>query len=1235
MPNQITLKVAEARQRDVGRGKVRIDDASMRAIGVTTGDVIEIIGKKHTGAISWPAYPEDQEEGIIRMDGIVRKNAGLSLGEKVIVKKADVKVAKNLTIAPTQYSITLDYGFETFVKRKLLGYPVIKGDTVLIPILGRAIPFIVTSTNPPGLTLITDTTKLKVTEKPIKEPETEMQQITYEDVGGLDEEIRKIREMVELPLKHPELFKRLGIDPPKGVLLHGPPGCGKTLIAKAVANESDAHFISIQGPEIMSKFYGECVAEDSLVFTNGSGLKVIKDTIRENAVHSIAGLNFETGQIDLLPVKELFDKGVQETLRITTPHGRIEVTPSSRLLTLQDGKPTWIFADNLTIGDQIASPKKLTTQHTEIPLLLSYLPDKTLIGGPVVKGLFEKASGYGQDPIMAQKLGITQRRYEDLKYSGRKIPAKYIKKLYNLFPEKEQNFLRLAPEQQIPLFMTTDLMYILGLLTGHGHLRYSHPTSTVTQIILTTKDNAIRNRYSEAIKSTFSITLKSDSGYEEAIYFNSRPIGDLLSNLGIPYSEKSSHVKVPSYALTLPDQMLIAYLQGLFDADGGIQLTSESKKKGRAIQIIYLSKSKELVEGVKLCLLRFGILSTMGYRERDQIWSLYISDFGSIERFRSHISFTHSSKLKRLKQEYEISHINPNYDRIPVAQWIYEIGKEAGITHQEFRQYRIKPRVRSLTREQLQTAYELLHEKGLDQAKLHLIQKLLNMEIIWTPIRDIEHGKAHVYDFEVPSHHNYITNGIIVHNSEARLREIFKEAEENAPSIVFIDELDAIAPKREEVTGEVERRVVAQLLTLMDGLQTRGQVIVVAATNRVNAVDPALRRPGRFDREIEIGVPDIKGRFEILQIHTRGMPLAKDVNLETLARAIHGYVGADTAALCREAAMKALRRYLPEINLDEEVIPPKVLEKLEVRMNDFVNAMKEIQPTAIREVYIEVPQAKWEDVGGLEEVKQELIEAVEWPINRSDLFHRIGITPPKGLLLLGPPGCGKTLLARAVANESEANFISVKGPELLSKWVGESEKAVREVFRKARMAAPCIIFFDEIDSIAPRRGSRFGDSHVTERVISQLLTEMDGLEDLQNVVVLAATNRPDILDPALLRPGRFDRLIYVPSPKLPGRIEIIKIHTKNMPLAPDVSIKNLASMTEGFVGSDLNALCREAGMIALRKRGLKAKNVKLSDFEEALKKIHPTATKEMLEWYERVVHEFKRTVPVESKPTFV
>jgi len=465
--------------------------------------------------------------------------------------------------------------------------------------------------------------------------------------------------------------------------------------------------------------------------------------------------------------------------------------------------------------------------------------------------------------------------------------------------------------------------------------------------------------------------------------------------------------------------------------------------------------------------------------------------------------------------------------------------------------------------------------------------------------------------------------------SEARLREIFQQAQKNAPSIIFIDELDAIAPKREEVTGEVERRVVAQLLALMDGLTGRGNVIVIGATNRVNALDPALRRPGRFDREVEIGVPDKKGRYEILQIHTRGMPLKeKDVDLTKLAEMTHGYTGADLAALCRETAMKALRRYLPEINLDEERIPPSVLEKMEIRMEDFLNAYKEITPTAMREVYVEVPAVHWNEIGGLESVKQEIKEAVEWPLRNPEVFKRMGIRPPKGILLYGPPGCGKTLLARAVATESEANFITIKGPEVFSKWVGESEKAIREVFRKARMASPAVIFFDEFDSLVPRRGMGYADSGVTERVISQLLTEMDGIMTLEDVVVIAATNRPDIVDPAVLRPGRFDRLIYVPEPDREARLQIFKIYTKDMPLTKDVDLDQLASMAKNYSGADLEALCREAALQALR-RDIKAKEVSLSDFKAAMEKIGPSIMPDMEAWYKGFMVKVRRV----EKPT--
>jgi transitional endoplasmic reticulum ATPase len=472
--------------------------------------------------------------------------------------------------------------------------------------------------------------------------------------------------------------------------------------------------------------------------------------------------------------------------------------------------------------------------------------------------------------------------------------------------------------------------------------------------------------------------------------------------------------------------------------------------------------------------------------------------------------------------------------------------------------------------------------------------------------------------------------------SEERLRDVFKQAQENAPSIIFIDELDSIAPKREEVTGEVEKRVVSQLLSLMDGLQSRGKVVVIGATNRVNALDPALRRPGRFDREIEIGVPDKEGRLEIMQIHTRGMPLAEDVNLKRLADITHGFVGADLEALAKEAAIRALRRILPEVNMEAESVPVAILNKIKVMNADFLDALKEVEPSAMREVLVEVPDIKWDDIGGLEDVKEELREAIEWPLKYQELFTQMDAKPPKGLLLYGPPGTGKTLLARAVANESEANFISIKGPELLSKWVGESEKAVREVFRRARQAAPCVVFLDEVDSIAPVRGSGIGDNQVTERIVSQFLTELDGLVELRNVVIIAATNRPDIVDPALLRPGRFDRLLYVPPPGLEARKQIFKIHTRKTPMLPDVNLDDLAKMTDGYTGADIASVSNTAVMLALKEHIMKSKNpeeakktaksVKVSrrHFQEALEKIKPISSQE-LQAYQRFAQQFSDT----------
>jgi transitional endoplasmic reticulum ATPase len=464
--------------------------------------------------------------------------------------------------------------------------------------------------------------------------------------------------------------------------------------------------------------------------------------------------------------------------------------------------------------------------------------------------------------------------------------------------------------------------------------------------------------------------------------------------------------------------------------------------------------------------------------------------------------------------------------------------------------------------------------------------------------------------------------------TEENLRNKFQEAAESLPAVIFIDEIDSIAPKRDEVKGEVERRVVAQLLTLMDGLEEKGRLIVIAATNRVDHIDSALRRPGRFDREIEIGVPDRLSRIEILQVHTRNMPLADDVDLEELADITHGFVGADLAALSREGAMKSLRRFLPEIELDGP-ISTDILEKIEVTMSDFKEALREIEPSTMREVLIEVPRVHWDAVGGLEDVKQKLRETIEWPLTNPESFENMGVKPPRGILMYGPPGTGKTLLAKAVATETKANFISIKGPEVISKWVGESEKAVREIFKKGRQVAPCIIFLDEIDAIAPRRSSGTQE-HVSERLVNQLLTSMDGIEDTQGVIVLAATNRPDILDQALLRSGRFDRMIFIGPPGLVEREAILKVHTGEMPLSDDIDLKDLAERMDGFTGADIEGICREAAIIALRE-DIRSKKVLSRHFDEALKEARPSVDAQTVDAYKRIMEEWKGGINKKEK----
>jgi len=718
MPNSIILKVERAlNQSDIGLGRVRMDTKSRMALGLEIEDAVEIIGTKHTVARVFKLLMDDEGKGLVRMCNMLRQSAGVSPGDKVEVRKAKMSPANKIVLAPLVSQgtkVRFGEGIEEFIKRGLGARPMVKGDILLIPGVGLSgnIPFLVVSTSPKDIVVMSRGTTLELKDGAASAEEQVISNIAYEDIGGLRDELQRVREMIELPLRHPELFRRLGITPPKGVLLYGPPGTGKTLIAKAVANEAGASFYSIQGPEIISKYYGQ---------------------------------------------------------------------------------------------------------------------------------------------------------------------------------------------------------------------------------------------------------------------------------------------------------------------------------------------------------------------------------------------------------------------------------------------------------------------------------------------------------------------------SEEKLREKFDEAEKNAPSVIFIDELDSIAPKRDEVQGEVERRVVAQLLTLMDGLSSRGNVIVIAATNREDSIDGALRRPGRFDREIEIGVPDRIGRKEIMEIHTRGMPIAgDDISrsrlLDEFAAVTHGFVGADLAALGREAAMKALRRYLPELDLDQP-IPTEIVERMEVTRDDFKDALKEVEPSAMREVLVEIPLTTWDDVGGLEEAKRSLKEAVELPIKQPEAFVRLGIKPPRGILLYGPPGTGKTLLARAVANESEANFISIKGPEVMSKWVGESEKAVRLIFKKAKQVAPSIVFLDEIDALVPARGSSH-DSGATERVVNQILTSLDGLESMEGVVIIGATNRPDIMDKALLRTGRFDRLVFVGPPDRDARLAIFKVHTNSMPLK-NVDLDWLADSTDGYVGADILGVCREAGMIALREN-IECKEVKRSHFEAALKIVKASATKETIKYYDAI-----------------
>ena len=1101
MPDKtVTLRVADALQRDVGRGIARIDPKVVQELDLTSGDVIQITGKRKTNALCWPAHEQDHGKGTIRIDGYLRNNAGVSIDDKVTIRKIDAKIAERLTLAPTEPLRIV--GGEEYLSQLLEGRVLSRGDYVPINIMGRTVNLVVTNSVPSAeAVIVTEGTEVLVGEQ-VKEPIRAIPRISYEDIGGLRPVIQKVREMIELPLRHPELFERLGVEAPKGVLLHGPPGC---------------------------------IVGDSLIALENGGLIRIEELARGvlPGIYVADLPIYPPGHAEAIHIYD-----VPETMEIITETGKRLRTTLNHPLMTEHG---WTLAERITTTDRVKT--------------IRWIPSPT------------------QYVVMSDIV----------------------------------NTVRLRTKPTMPKFWVEQLGEIFGIFMAEG-------TAGKDRVFYTIEcheeelANAIRNDMQ--IFGINGYTVPKAGRQCNVLRYDNRGLAEFFQKY---WSRNERHIPTP--ILMSPNTVVAAFLRGMFEGDGYVRQADQTNG-------VYLkSKHRKLLEEAQTLLLRFRVTSrihggpyvTKGGRESAS-YILAIRGREVISRFKEHIGFISARKQSRLDSVVKGYKRNRTYF-------------------------------------------------GDDFERIKSIRKI--------------EGWQRVYDFEVPSTHSFFTNGILSHNtgktllaravasetnanflsiggpeimskyygeSEERLREVFKEAQENAPSIVFIDEIDSIAPKREEVTGEVEKRVTSQLLSLMDGLQSRGKVVVIGATNRPNAIDPALRRPGRFDREIEIGVPDRGGRLEVLEIHTRGMPLAEDVDLKRLADVTHGFVGADLEALAKEAAIRALRRILPEINLEAQSIPGDILNKIIVRMADFLDALKEIDPSAMREVLVEIPDVSWEMIGGLEDVKEELREAVEWPLKYPDLFAQLNATPPKGLLLYGPPGTGKTLLAKAVAHESESNFISVKGPELLNKFVGESERAVREVFRKARQASPCIIFFDEIDSVAPVRGGSLGDSHVTERVISQFLTEMDGLEELRNVVIVAATNRPDIIDPALLRPGRFDRLLFVPPPDLEARRQIFKIHTRKTPLDGDVNVDELARRTDGYTGADIASLANTAVMLSLREHISKAKDpedakkrakgmkVAKRHFDEALLKIKPMSSEE-LKMYERFSQQFSEAARPKIRST--
>ncbi len=1260
----VSLKVAEAFQNDIGRGIARIDSKAKSELGVSTGDIIKLVGKKAALAIVWQAQQDDEGLDMIRMDGILRQNVGVGLGEKVRAEPVQTKVAKKIVLAP-QEAVRYSVGFDQYVKKRLVGKPVLKGNLLPVGIFGTSIPLIVAQVFPQGPVMITEETDIRIQKEPAKEMAA-VPNITYDDVGGLKDAIQKVREMIELPLRHPEIFERLGIDPPKGVLLYGAPGTGKTLLAKAVANESDANFFYVGGPEIISKYVGEseerlrklfaeaqenspsiifideidaiapkreevvgevekrmvsqmlCVSPTTRIHTP-AGPITIEEFYNKNSVSPITmdGIELsypEEAFVHVLDKENRINTGkvtamtklfVPDTRTAILDNGcRLTVSAIQRFLTFRNNRFEWIPITELTEGDCVAAPSALPS-HANNWLELGALERldesrytlkisgnlKMIFGGNYVslKRLkeFMRTGTVGGDGTARTEL--VRRLRTRRKITAKELFANESKNrrilLRRLLRELQRNgtiaihregaeyrdveytapgnfdasdiegisvfryfnrFIKDSYFVELPRRFSPDLAELLGYILADGSLSRTRMNVSGKPEIV---ERAARITW-EIFGFEGTVTKIHDAYWR--FDAGSETLPALLSEIfGFKTGKKAYTVRAPAQLFQSPSACISAFVRAYCDCDGSVE---------RSIRIF--SRSKGMMDDLACLLLMLGFQTSYSFSNGMHYCNV-LGGTRAIEAYRQLVGSVRKDRFDAVPKGSRGSSV----DTLPDILTAINTMKSGFDGKLDDNDYRYLNGARPIGRDKLGYFLCLYGDEGIQEQQVaeESLRQLLSAEVSWKRIVSIQESEPMIMYDLVTETENFIAGDIptLLHN------------------------------------------------TTMDGLKARGEVIVIGATNRPDSIDPALRRPGRFDREIEIGVPDKQDRREILNIQVRNMPLAEDVNVAEIANVTHGYTGADLSLLSKEAALKALRRVLPTMNVGEEALPQEMLERIRVCREDFFNGMHEIQPSALREVYVERPTVKWSDIGGMEEVKRELQEAVELPLKKPEIFDRMGIRTIKGILLYGPPGTGKTLLAKAVANETEANFISISGAQVLTKYVGESEKAVRELFRKARSAAPCVLFIDEIDALAPHRsGSGEAGTLVTERVVDTLLTEMDGLRSLKNVVVIAATNRPDIVDPALMRPGRFDRLIEVIAPDEKARLQVFRICTARMPMDKDVNLRDLARLTEGYTGADIDNLVREAGMMAIRED---TKKVSIRHFELSFKMIVPSIKKEHVE----------------------